>query len=355
MSHDTALRLLPNDPRLAEAIDAGRLDGLAVRPIDAGDDGIVFEAFVPDPAPSAAAIWWRAVRAYSFTATLTPAVLSLALLKVLGERTNVALAACAIAAALVMHVGVNLLNDAEDHRRVLDLPGGPGGAGIIQRGWLSARSVRRAAYAAFALAIVLGLPVVAAAPPSLFVLGAVSVVLAFAYSGGPYGLKYHGLGDLAVLALCGPMLTAAFVLSFGASVRASTVALGLVVGFGAVGILHVNNWQDRESDARRGVRTMALWLGEGGSWSYAVAVYALAYASVVGLAIALALETGSVASGLGVGIAGLVSIPAVRAVFSAVLADPRDVRLRELAAKAHLALGASVLGGLIATLVLRMF
>lgn len=353
MPPNAMLRLPPNDPRLADALHDGLLDGKAVRPVDTGDAGVLFEAFVPEPAPSAATVWWRAVRAYSFTATLTPAVLSLALLKVLGERTNVTSAACAIAAALLLHVGVNLLNDAEDHRRVLDLPGGPGGAGIIQRGWLSARSVRRAAYAAFALAITLGLPVVAAAPPSLFVLGAVSVVLAFAYSGGPFGLKYHGLGDLAVLALCGPMLTAAFVLAFGAEVRASTIALGLVVGFAAVGILHVNNWQDRESDARRGVRTMALWLGDGGSWSYAVAVYALAYASVVGLAVALGLETGSIASGLVVGFAGLLSIPAARALFSAVLADPRDVRLRELAAKAHLALGASVLAGLVAAFVLR--
>jgi 1,4-dihydroxy-2-naphthoate octaprenyltransferase len=55
--------------------------------------------------------------------------------------------------------------------------------------------------------------------------------------------------------------------------------MGAALGLAAVGLLHVNNYQDSAADRARGVRTLALALGDRGSRAYLVAVYALAFAT----------------------------------------------------------------------------
>jgi 1,4-dihydroxy-2-naphthoate octaprenyltransferase len=149
--------------------------------------------------------------------------------------------------------------------------------------------MKLAMIAAFALASVFGLYLTASSGWPIAVLGLVSIAAGIAYTGGPYPLGYHGLGDIAVLAFFG----------FVAVCGTAYVQLGRVppiawlasipVGALATAILVVNNVRDRSTDVRVGKRTLAVRFGRTG----AIVEYATLLLAAYVVPIALALCDGS--------------------------------------------------------------
>ncbi len=134
--------------------------------------------------------------------------------------------------------------------------------------------------AVFGLAAVVGLYLVWVAGWPIAALGLVSIVAAIAYTGGPWPLGYHGLGDLAVFLFFG--VVAVVGSEFVQSLRFSAAALGAAVPVGllATAVLVVNNLRDIESDRRTGKHTFAVRVGARG----ARAEYALLVAGAYALA-----------------------------------------------------------------------
>ncbi len=296
--------------------------------------------------PSSVKVWLQAIRAISLTATLTPSIAVLLYGILRGWAISVPLAVASIVGVLVLQIGVNLMNDVEDHRRLIDLPGTLGGAGVIQQGWLSARKVRIAAWVAFASGIVLGVPALLRSPSIMLIVGVLAVVGGVGYSWSPVGLKYKALGDLAVLLLCGPALTIGFALAAFGTFDVGVVLVGGTFGLAAVGILHCNNLQDIAVDRSRGAATVATLLGEGVSRVYLVALYVLAFSSW-GLAWALAMPRLPLPALLVPAIALLPTANLLRSILTAKsMQDPKLALVRVTAAQTHLAIGALLCIGL---------
>lgn len=295
---------------------------------------------------SPVALWVRAIRAPSLTATLMPAVATALLGHVQGWVMAPLTALFAGLGVLLVQIGVNLLNDIEDDNRGIDRPGRLGGSGVLQDGSLAPRTLTHVAWAAFALGALCGLPALLREPALLGVV-AVAALGAWGYSSGP-GLKYRALGDLAVVLLCGPVLTVGFALAAFGQASWLVVTMGLAFGLAAVGILHVNNLQDMAIDAAAGARTIALRLGAAASRGYLVVVYALA-AIVWPIAAALAGLPWPAAVVPLVAIAPIAALVTrvVRASREGGLDQPAFALVRIDAAKVHLALGALVSVGLV--------
>lgn len=307
---------------------------------------------------SSPATWLTAIRAPSLTATFAPSLATL----LLGLVQEVwvfrpVLALCAVLGVLMVQIGVNLMNDVEDDKRAIDRPGTLGGSGVIQSGLLSRRQVERAALFAFGAGALFGLPTLIA-EPALLIIVAIAAFGSWGYSSG-VGLKYRALGDIAVLLLCGPLLTAGFALAAFGGFDLLIVALGLAFGLAAVGILHVNNLQDMANDAGRGIRTVALALGLSGARRYLVAVYAAALviwpiaALAAGLHVVAALVPLVAAVPAGQLVKRLLDASADHALASGGLQAPSLALVRVDAAKVHLALGALVSVGLVLAMVLH--
>lgn len=300
------------------------------------------------------ATWLRAIRAPSLTATFAPSLATLLLGLAQGWVLDPWLALLAVLGVVAVQIGVNLMNDVEDDEREIDRPGTLGGSGVIQDGSLSRDAVRRGALIAFGVGAALGLPTIIAEPAILAVV-AVAAFGSWGYSNG-VGLKYKALGDVAVLALCGPVLTIGFSLAAFGTFDGLVIALGMALGLAAVGILHANNLQDMDNDRSRGIQTLALKLGVVGATRYLVAVYALAL--VVWPAAALLAGLSPVPALVPLiavaPIAGLVKrlVMATRDPRGASigLAAPELALVRIDAAKVHLALGALVSLGLVISL-----
>lgn len=302
------------------------------------------ELHAVSPKPRAFAVWWQAIRAVSLTATLTPSIAVVLFGLVAGWQLRPWFALSAFLGVLLLQLAVNLQNDVEDHLRLLDLPGGLGGAGVIQKGWLSAQTVRRVAAACLIGGAALGLPTLIAHPSQMIAIAVIAVVGTAGYSGRPFGFKYVALGDATVFALCGPAI--ALGMSYAAFGTASLGVwlLGGIFGAAAVGILHVNNMQDVGADRARGAVTVASKLGPSWSKGYLIACYLV----VVSLAALLATETPSpwpwlMAAALSL----IIAAPLMRKMVGASdLQAPHLALVRVHAAQTHLLIGLVVIAAL---------
>jgi 1,4-dihydroxy-2-naphthoate octaprenyltransferase len=186
-------------------------------------------------------------------------------------------ALAALAAALLLQIGANLVNDAADFARGADTAARRGPARVTQSGLLSAAQVWRAAWLAFGGAAVLGLYLIAEGGWPIALLGVAAIAAAWAYTAGPWPLGYHGLGEVFVFAFFG--VAAVVGTSYVQSGAFSSLALAaaLPVGALATAILVVNNTRDIDTDRLAGKRTLAVRLGDAAARGEYVALLALAF------------------------------------------------------------------------------
>lgn len=211
-------------------------------------------------APSAWRAWVLAARPRTLPLALAPVLVGTAVAwSEGGARALPALAA--VAGALWLQIGANFANDVFDAERGADTEDRVGPARAVQQGWLSAAAVRIAMGAAFGVAALFGVYLIAVGGWPIAVLGVLSILAGFAYTGGPYPLAYHGLGEVAVFlffglgAVCGT----AFVQTL--DVPAAALAASIPVGALAAAVLVVNNARDVDTDRLAGKRTLAVRFG----------------------------------------------------------------------------------------------
>jgi len=234
--------------------------------------------------PSALRTWILAIRPATLTVAVGPVLVGAAAAKVAGT-VHVGAVIAALLGAMLLQAGANLANDVFDHEKGADGPDRKGPLRVTQAGLLSPRAVRAGMVVVFALATLTGVYLTAVAGPVVMAIGVLSIASAVAYTGGPWPLGYHGLGDLfvfvffGVVAVCGT----AFVASGGLPPLA--LAASVPVGCLATAVLVVNNTRDHEADARVGKRTLVARFGRRfGVVEYAV-LLAVAYAAPAALAV----------------------------------------------------------------------
>jgi 1,4-dihydroxy-2-naphthoate octaprenyltransferase len=221
--------------------------------------------------------WWLALRPRTLPAALAPIAAGTGAAAAEG-RARPGLALACLATAVLLQVAANLANDLYDHERGADTHERLGPPRAAALGLLSPAALRAGLAAALLAAAACGLLLVAAGGWPIAAAGALALGAAWGYTGGPWPLAYHGLGDAAVFVFFGIVGVggAHFVQAGVPSPLA--LAAALPVGLLATAILAVNNLRDRAGDARAGKRTLAVRLGERASRAYGVALLALPFA-----------------------------------------------------------------------------
>src|SRR5690606_1471338 len=121
---------------------------------------------------------------------------------------------------------------------------------VVQAGLLSARAVTIGLLVVIALALIVGVYLTYVAGVAVIVIGISSILAAVAYTGGPYPLGYHGLGEVAVMIFFGFVAVCGTAYVQALDVPRLAWWASIPVGALTTAILVVNNLRDIETDAR---------------------------------------------------------------------------------------------------------
>lgn len=224
--------------------------------------------------------WILAARPKTLSAAVAPVVVATAL--ALRDRGDIPwlYAALALAGALFIQIATNYINDALDFRKGADTTARLGPVRVTQAGLLPYESVMRGAYVALLLAALCGIPLIVRGGWPILVIGLASIAAAYAYTGGPWPLAYHGMGELFVMVFFGIVAVGGtyWVLTLRYTVDA--LLCGVAMGALADVILAINNLRDLPTDRESGKRTVAVRIGERAARIEVVVFTVLAYAMV---------------------------------------------------------------------------
>ena len=206
------------------------------------------------------AAWFEIARPFSFTASTVPVAAGGAL-AALDGRLDWPLFLGALVAAVLLHVGTNVINEIYDVRKGIDSITSPRASHALLKGRLSEHEAFALAGAAFLGSAVIGLWLMVARGWPVAVLGALGLIGGFGYTAPPLEYKFRALGPPLVFLLMGPlMVVGAYYVSSGTFTWAALVA-SLPVGLLVTAILHGNEWRDVSEDARAGISTVSIRVG----------------------------------------------------------------------------------------------
>lgn len=205
--------------------------------------------------------WWLAVRPKTMSGAAVPVLIGTALAAADGRFVWFPALICLIFAGL-MQVAANFINDLFDYLKGTDREDRLGPERACAQGWISPRAMKVGIVVTVVLACAIGLLLLYYGGIELVFVGAACVLFAFFYTTGPYPLSYHGWGDVLVflffglIPVCGTYYVQAGVPT--KEVIVAAVACGAVIDT----LLVVNNYRDREADARSGKRSVVVRFGE---------------------------------------------------------------------------------------------
>ena len=231
-----------------------------------------------------------AARPQTLPAAAAPVIVGVGLALHAGVFAPLPALAALLGAALIQ-IGTNFANDYYDAIQGADTEERQGFTRVTQSGLIPPAEVKRAMALTFAAAILVGVYLVYVGGLPILVIGLASVASGIAYTGGPYPLGYHGLGDLFVFVFFGLVaVTGTFYVQAAAALAApfplgippetlpaEALLASLPIAAISTNILVVNNIRDREEDAQTGKRTLAVRFGYGFSRGEYAAMLALAY------------------------------------------------------------------------------
>jgi len=164
-------------------------------------------------------------------------------------------------AALFIQIATNYANDYYDFVKGSDKAERLGPTRATAAGWVSPHAMKRAFIIVFALAALCGIYLFIRAGWPVLVIGVFSIAAGILYTGGPYPIGYHGLGDLFVFFFFGLVAVGGTYYVQTLHMNAPVILAGVAPGLFSTAILTVNNLRDIENDKHSGKRTLPVLLG----------------------------------------------------------------------------------------------
>ena len=209
--------------------------------------------------------WALAARPKTLSAAAAPVIIGTALAyRDRDGQISWTHALLALTGAALIQIATNFINDALDFKKGADTAERLGPTRMTQAGLLGADAVMRGAFICLTLAALCGIPLMYRGGWPLFAIGVASIAAAYIYTGGPFPLAYHGLGELFVLLFFGVVAVGGTYYVLVLRYWWIVFAAGVAVGSLAVVILAINNLRDIDGDRAVNKRTVAVRLGPRG-------------------------------------------------------------------------------------------
>jgi 1,4-dihydroxy-2-naphthoate octaprenyltransferase len=169
---------------------------------------------------------------------------------------------CALFGALLIQIATNLINDAIDFKKGADTAERVGPVRVTQAGLIAPEKVMTAAWICLAGAALFGVPLLYRGGWPMLIIGVLSILAAYAYTGGPFPLAYKGMGEIFVLIFFGFVAVGGTFYAHSLQLTPSALWGGLAAGSLATVLIVINNLRDADNDRRSDKRTLAVRFGE---------------------------------------------------------------------------------------------
>ena len=201
--------------------------------------------------------WIIGARIKTLPAAISPVLVGTAL----ATEINWLNALLALVVSLSLQISVNYANDYSDGIRGTDT-NRVGPIRLVGSGLATAKSVKQAMFVSFGIAALAGLILALQTSYWLLIVGGISILAAWGYTGGkkPYG--YFGFGELSVFLFFGLVATVGSYFVQTNEISARSVLLSIPVGALACAILVMNNLRDLPLDSQVGKRTFSVQIGD---------------------------------------------------------------------------------------------
>jgi len=207
--------------------------------------------------------WLLASRPKTLSAAVVPVLMGTALAAHEPPAISWMVLFCALGGAILIQIATNFINDALDFKKGTDTAERLGPLRVTAAGLLTAESVMRGAWICLIGAALCGIPLLYRGGWPMLIIGLASIVAAYAYTGGPYPLAYHGLGELFVVIFFGFIAVGGTFYAHSLQWTDSATLAGFAAGSLATVLLVINNLRDIDNDRRSEKRTLAVRFGEG--------------------------------------------------------------------------------------------
>lgn len=238
------------------------------------------------PTTASPATWWEAARPRTLPASVAPVLVGTAASSRAPDDLLPGRFLLALLVALALQVAVNFANDYFDGVRGVDSADRVGPRRAVAAGLVAPEAMRAAMLVALAVAGLAGLALAALAGWELLLVGALALLAAVGYSGGPRPYASAGLGEVFVFVFFGVVATVGSAYVQDERLGWLAVAASLPMGLLATALLVVNNLRDIPTDRGAGKMTLAVRLGEAGTRRLYVALVGGAFL-VVAVMVAL--------------------------------------------------------------------
>ncbi|NOZ09983.1 MAG: prenyltransferase [Gammaproteobacteria bacterium] len=206
-----------------------------------------------------------------------------------GNSVDMVLALLTLIAAVLVHAGVNVLNDyydavnGTDENNTQRIYPFTGGSRFIQNGIFSPQHCLKFGLALIAVAVLIGMGLAVQGRPGLWLIGAVGLLLGWAYSAPPLSLNSRGLGEISVALGFGALIPVGADYVQRGVFDWQTLMLGVPYALLVTNILFIAQFPDREADAGAGKNHWVVRLGpRAARWVYVVLALA-AYEGVMAM------------------------------------------------------------------------
>ena len=205
--------------------------------------------------------WIAGARPKTLPAAIAPVLVGTAFA---GYNASILHTLLALIVALALQVGVNYANDYSDGIKGTDADR-VGPMRLVGSGAATAKDVKNAAFISFAIAAIAGLILASRTSWLLIILGAICILAAWTYTGGPKPYGYQALGEISVFIFFGVVATVGTYYVQTESVSREVLLASFAMGALACAILVLNNLRDLENDKSADKKTLAVVMGDQGT------------------------------------------------------------------------------------------
>ncbi|MGC8774095.1 MAG: 1,4-dihydroxy-2-naphthoate polyprenyltransferase [Chlorobaculum sp.] len=226
--------------------------------------------------PSAFQAWMLAIRPKTLPAGAMPVVIGSALAAASGVFKPLP-ALVALICALGIQIATNFINEIYDFRKGADTAERLGPTRTVAAGIITEQTMTRVSIALGISVFVLGMYLVAIGGWPILLIGVLSLLFAWAYTGGPFPIAYSGLGDVFVFIFFGLVAVGGTYYVQALSLPMEVLVAAAAPGAFSVCILLVNNIRDIDTDRKVGKMTLPARIGAPAARALYVALAVLAY------------------------------------------------------------------------------